>query len=226
MFVFYTETESFDVSIEPKLTEDQPKQFDREHILLFFTENSGFFRFFFFSRIFGFFRFVLKQFVSLQYRNREFRCFDWIKTNRRPTQTDLVSVCFGSNQNLFLFVSRTPYPSLWFKKSIRKPQVWERTRRNCTFICYMISWRSFLKNFFVSCCELYSGPWVNDSCHMVVAKQLMRGCVVVNVSWCRFLKNCLWFSWCRAAEHRSDRSPCCRSALQTRPPSRPCQSVP
>jgi hypothetical protein len=33
LFRFYTETESFDVSIVPKQTEDQPKQFDREHIL-------------------------------------------------------------------------------------------------------------------------------------------------------------------------------------------------
>ncbi len=32
LFRFYTETESFDVSIEPKQTEGQPKQFDREHI--------------------------------------------------------------------------------------------------------------------------------------------------------------------------------------------------
>jgi hypothetical protein len=35
LFHFYTVTKSFDVSIEPKQTEDQPKQFDREHILLF-----------------------------------------------------------------------------------------------------------------------------------------------------------------------------------------------
>ncbi len=35
---FYTETESFGVSIEPKQTEDQPKQFDREHILVFFRK--------------------------------------------------------------------------------------------------------------------------------------------------------------------------------------------
>jgi hypothetical protein len=35
LFRFYTETESFDVSIVPKHTEDQPKQFYREHILLF-----------------------------------------------------------------------------------------------------------------------------------------------------------------------------------------------
>jgi hypothetical protein len=33
LFRFYTGTESFDVSIEPKQTEDQPKLFDREHIL-------------------------------------------------------------------------------------------------------------------------------------------------------------------------------------------------
>jgi hypothetical protein len=35
LFRFYTETESFDVSIEPKQTEDQPKQFYRKHIFLF-----------------------------------------------------------------------------------------------------------------------------------------------------------------------------------------------
>jgi hypothetical protein len=76
---FYAETESFDVSIEPKQTGDQPKQFDREHILLFVTENVQFFRFFsiFFGlfsdflgfsgfSFFRFFRFVSKQFVSVQ----------------------------------------------------------------------------------------------------------------------------------------------------------------
>jgi hypothetical protein len=36
LFRFYTQTESFDVSIEPKQIEDQPKQFEREH--------SGYFR--------------------------------------------------------------------------------------------------------------------------------------------------------------------------------------
>jgi hypothetical protein len=73
LFRFYTETESFDVSIEPKQTKDKPKQFDREHILPFFTENLWFFRFFsFFFGFFGFFvfflrffRFVSKQFVSV-----------------------------------------------------------------------------------------------------------------------------------------------------------------
>ncbi len=52
LFRFYTETESLDVSIEPKQTEDQPKQFDREHILPFFTEKLGFFRFFSFFSFF------------------------------------------------------------------------------------------------------------------------------------------------------------------------------
>ncbi len=55
LFRFYTEAESFDVSIEPKQTEDQLKQFDREHILLFFTENLGFFRFFPFFSFFSVF---------------------------------------------------------------------------------------------------------------------------------------------------------------------------
>ncbi len=55
LFRFYTETESFDVSIEPKQTEDQPKQFDREHILLFFTEKLWFSLFFCFFLFFRFF---------------------------------------------------------------------------------------------------------------------------------------------------------------------------
>jgi hypothetical protein len=38
-----------------KQTEDQPKQFDREHILLFFKENLGFFPFFKFLSFFSFF---------------------------------------------------------------------------------------------------------------------------------------------------------------------------
>jgi hypothetical protein len=63
LFRFYTETESFDVSTEPKQTEDQPKEFDREHILLFFTENLGFSVFFVFFRFFCFFWFLSKQFV-------------------------------------------------------------------------------------------------------------------------------------------------------------------
>ncbi len=33
--VLHQKTENFDVSIEPKQTEDQPKQFDKEHILVF-----------------------------------------------------------------------------------------------------------------------------------------------------------------------------------------------
>ncbi len=43
LFHFCTETESFDVSIEPKQTEDQPKQFDREHIFVFFIKFRNFF---------------------------------------------------------------------------------------------------------------------------------------------------------------------------------------
>jgi hypothetical protein len=38
LFLFYIKTESFDVSIEPKQTEDQPKQFEREHVWVFFRK--------------------------------------------------------------------------------------------------------------------------------------------------------------------------------------------
>jgi hypothetical protein len=74
LFRFYTETESFDVLIEPKQTEDQPKQFDREHILLFFSENLGFSRFF--SGFSSFFRFVSKQIVSVFRFYTETKSFD------------------------------------------------------------------------------------------------------------------------------------------------------
>jgi hypothetical protein len=80
LFRFYTETENFDVSIEPKQTGDQPKQFDKEHILLFFTENVEFSRFF--SILFGFFRifFVFFRFFRFfrffgLFRNSLFRLF-------------------------------------------------------------------------------------------------------------------------------------------------------
>ncbi len=45
LFLFYTETESFDVSIELKQTEDPPKQFKREYIFGHFSENLGLFQF-------------------------------------------------------------------------------------------------------------------------------------------------------------------------------------
>jgi hypothetical protein len=61
MFLFYTETESIDVLIERKQTEDQPKQFDRDYILIFFY--LGLIRFFLVSFVFfdfGLFRFEPK----------------------------------------------------------------------------------------------------------------------------------------------------------------------
>ncbi len=59
-FEFYTETVSFDVSIEQKQTEDQLKQFEGEHILVFF----------------GKFRVVLVCFGSIRNSSVCFGCFD------------------------------------------------------------------------------------------------------------------------------------------------------
>ncbi len=97
LFHFYTETESFDVSIEPKQSGDQPKQFDREHILLFFTENVEFFRFFpiflvffsDFSRIFSVFSFF--SVFSVFFETVCFGCFSSIPKQRvsiEPKQTE------------------------------------------------------------------------------------------------------------------------------------------
>ncbi len=74
LFRFYTETECFDVLIEPKQTEDQPKQFDMEHSLLFFYRKVRGFPFFsFFSVFFRFFS-VFSVFFGL-FRNSLFRLF-------------------------------------------------------------------------------------------------------------------------------------------------------
>ncbi len=70
-----------------------------------------------FSENLGLFRFVTKQiclFRLFRYRfetpkQTKFFSFWFHKTNRNKRETDLVSVCLGSNRNLFLFVSRTPY---------------------------------------------------------------------------------------------------------------------
>ncbi len=65
LFRFYTEPESFGVSIEPKQTEDQPKQFDREQILVFFHKILC---------CFGLFRNSLFRLFRILYWNSEFRC--------------------------------------------------------------------------------------------------------------------------------------------------------
>ena len=47
--------------------------------------------------------------IGLKHRNKQkYFCFLFHETNRNKRETDLVLVCFGSNRNLFLFVSRTP----------------------------------------------------------------------------------------------------------------------
>ncbi len=41
-------------------------------------------------------------------KQTEIFCFWFHEINQNKRETDLVSICFGSNRNLFLFVSRTP----------------------------------------------------------------------------------------------------------------------
>ncbi len=89
------------VLIEPKQAGDPTKQFKREYICEFFRK----------------FRVVL---VCFGYgfetlKQTEFFLFGFTKQTETNAKQILFSVCFGSKQNLFLFVSRTPYSQedLW-----------------------------------------------------------------------------------------------------------------
>ncbi len=101
LFHFYTETESFDVSIEPKQTEDQPKKFDREHISVFF-------------RKFRSFRFVSKQFCLSQLFRYRFKTpkqtVIFVLGFTKLSETDVASICFGSNQNFVCLFRGHPTP--------------------------------------------------------------------------------------------------------------------
>ena len=68
-----SETESFGVSIEPKQTEEQRKQCVSEHVLVFFSQNLGLFRFVLVcleTVCFGCFGSIPKQRVSMLRLNR------------------------------------------------------------------------------------------------------------------------------------------------------------
>jgi hypothetical protein len=97
LFHFYTETEIFDVSIEPKQTEDQAQQF--EHILVFFRKFSVFPVF---PEIgcFGCFASILKQRVSMFRLNRNKQ-----KTNRNSL-IESIFWYFYENLGLFRFFSK------------------------------------------------------------------------------------------------------------------------
>jgi hypothetical protein len=97
---FYTETEAFGVSIEPKQPEEQPKQVDREHILVFFAESLGLFRFvlvYLETFCFNCFASIPKQMVSMFRLNRNKQ-----KTNGNSL---IESIFLYFSEGLFQFVS-------------------------------------------------------------------------------------------------------------------------
>jgi hypothetical protein len=155
LFRFNTETESFDVSIEPKQTGDQPKQFDREHILLFFYRKCRVFPVFFyffgfifvFTAFFGFF--VLFRF-SVCFETVCFGCFASIPKQRvsiEPKQTvdppkqlkkESIFGNFFENLGLFRFVSVfyetdlfVSVVSIWVRNTEKN-----RTEPKFIFICF------------------------------------------------------------------------------------------
>ncbi len=90
---FYTETENFDVSIEPKQTEDPPKQVKKENIWVFF----------------GKFRVVLVSFGFLRNSSVCFGCFDIGSKQRNEPKLFIFGFTkqteTNTKQMLFRFVS-------------------------------------------------------------------------------------------------------------------------
>jgi hypothetical protein len=80
-----------------------------ESIFWYFYENLVLFRFV--SKQFCLFR--LFRYIGLKHRNKpKFVCFWFHETNRNTTETDLVSVCFGSNRNIFFLLRGHPTSAL------------------------------------------------------------------------------------------------------------------
>ncbi len=110
LFHFYTKTESFDVSIETKQTEDQLKQFDREHILVFFRKSRV---------VLVCFETVL--FVSVVSKPKQSEIFGFMK----QTETQLKQILFWIVSiwtELFCFCFATPN---WYMICVAHPStVW------------------------------------------------------------------------------------------------------
>ena len=114
-FSVFFETVCFGVSVVSLLYRNREFRLNRnkqkthpnslkESIFGYFSENLGLFRFV--TKQFCLFRLFRYRFETP--KQTEIFSFGFHETNRNKHETDLVSVCFGSNRNLFLFVSRTP----------------------------------------------------------------------------------------------------------------------
>ncbi len=117
----------------------------KESIFGLFLENVGLFPFvsvccetvLFVSKQFCLFRLFRYRFETPKQTERF--SFWFHETNRNKRETDLVSVCFGSNRNLFWFVSRTPYGHVPLSYSFP----------SCTSLPFPFFWHSFYPLFVV-----------------------------------------------------------------------------
>ncbi len=122
MFRFYTETESFDVSIELKQTEDQPNSLIGSIFWYFFQKVLGFsglFRFVldcFEIVCFGCFASLPKQRVSMFRLDRNKQ-----KTNRNSL-IESIFCYFSENLGLFRFVSKQFCLFQWFRYRFEIPK--------------------------------------------------------------------------------------------------------
>ncbi len=98
----------------PKQTEDQPKQFDREHILLFLTENLGFFRFFSYFSFFSFFSVCFKTDIGSKHRNKpKFFIFGFTKQTETSAKQILFWFVSVRTKIYFCLFREHPNPDAW-----------------------------------------------------------------------------------------------------------------
>ncbi len=91
-FRSYTQTANFNVSFEPQQTEDQPKQFDREHILVF-SDNLGLF--WFVSKQFCLFQLFRFRFETPKQTKTNQNFWFWFLVSRNKPKHNRNRSCFG-----------------------------------------------------------------------------------------------------------------------------------
>jgi hypothetical protein len=107
LFLFYTKTDRVSLfRLNWNKQETHPNSL-KENIFGYFSDHLGLFQFVsVVTKQFCLFRLFRYRFETP--KQTEIFSFWCHETNRNKRETDLVSVCFGSNRNKFLFVSRTP----------------------------------------------------------------------------------------------------------------------
>ncbi len=136
----------------------------KESIFGYFSEYLGLFRFvsvcYETVRLFRLFRYTFET-----PKQTEIFCFWFHETNWNKRETDLVSVCFSSNRNKFLFVSRTPLADPFFRCE-EPPPALGPSRTNTTSVPLWSGVKMFLSVITAPIVLAYLLDFLNGRCHV------------------------------------------------------------